>query len=428
MKKLKKYLIFLKDNQPLILILVIFLFELFLRFYDLGGKNPFGWDQVDNAWAAMNIIVNHKFPLVGMIAKTNSGIYIGPFYYYLIAIAYWITNLNPVASGIFAGLTSIFTFWVILYVSRKLFSVEVAIIAVFINTFLMSAIIFDRVQWPVNFMPSISLLIFYLLFRIIQGDIKKIFSLAILVGISFSIHFTSIFFLIIIMLTLPFFPRNKETLKYILISIPFFLAWIMPNIIFMTLNKSANSNFFSYISTNYHGFHLKRVFQLVGDGLVQFNSYLFTERLISLKFIAVPFFLLLYLYKSISRKKLIFCYLILLWFIIPWFIFSTYSGEISDYYFSINRFIALLIISYFLARVWMIKNVIPKIAVLTILIYIAITNVTSFLPYKDVGLSDREKTVLQAINQGKQIGFHQGLPESYLYYHFMRQKGIKVYQ
>lgn len=37
--------------------------------------NPFGWDQVDNAWAAQNMIVNHKFPLLGMVAKQNSGIY-----------------------------------------------------------------------------------------------------------------------------------------------------------------------------------------------------------------------------------------------------------------------------------------------------------------------------------------------------------------
>src|SRR3989344_9364449 len=190
MKKFKKYLKLLRNNKSVIIVLVIFLFELFLRFYDINGKNPFGWDQVDNAWAAMNLVVNGKLPLVGFEAKGNTGIYIGPVYYYLISFFYWIFNLNPIASGVFAGLTSIFTFWVIFYVSKKLFFTEVALIAVFINTFLISSVNFDRVQWPVNFMPSISLLIFYLLYKITQGDVGKIIFLALLVGFSFSIHFT----------------------------------------------------------------------------------------------------------------------------------------------------------------------------------------------------------------------------------------------
>ena len=410
------------------IVLVIFLFELFLRFYQIDQKNPFGYDQVDNAWAAKNIIVNHWYPLVGMVAKGNSGIYIGPVYYYLISLVYWITNLNPIASGIFAGLTSIFTFWVIYYVTKKLFFKEAAIIAVFINTFIFPAIVFDRVQWPVNFIPSISFLIFYVLYRITQGDVKKIIVLALLVGFSFSIHFTAIFFPIIILLALPFFPRTRETLKYILISIPLFLVWLFPNIIYQLQQKSSDANFISYFRNYYHGFHLTRVMQLTGDALIQFNAYSFYDKITPLKVFALPVFLLLYLYKSLEKKKLVFCYLLLLWFIVPWFIFAVYSGEISDYYFSINRFLALLVVSYFFARLWTIKNIIPKIAVLIILAYIGITNFLNYLPYKDTGLADREKTVMQAIDNGKRIEFQQGVPESYLYYYFMRQRGKSVYK
>ncbi len=392
---IKTYRKYIFKNKTFLIVFFIFLTHLFLRFYQVDTKNPFGYDQVDNAWAAMNMIINHEFPLVGMVAKGNSGIFIGPFYYYMISVLYWIFNLNPIASGVFAGLTSIFTFWVIFYVSKKLFSVEVAIVAVFINTFLMSSINFDRVQWPVNFIPGISLLIFYLLYKITQGDVGKIIFLAVLIGFSFSVHFTSIFFPIIIVLTLPFFPRGKKTLKFILLSMPLFLIWLAPNIIYQLQQKSSGSNFATYFNNYFHGFHLKRVIQLVGDGLIQFNSYSFSDKLIPLKFIAVPLFFLLYLYKSVSREKLIFCYLVFLWFVIPWFVFATYSGEISDYYFSINRFIALIIVSYFFARVWMIKNIIPKIAVLIVSIYVAITNVINYVPYKDTGLADREKNVLQ---------------------------------
>jgi 4-amino-4-deoxy-L-arabinose transferase-like glycosyltransferase len=427
MKRAQKYWKSLFRKKYLILVLGIFAFELFLRFYQMDLKNPFGYDQVGNAWAAKNIIINHWYPLVGMVAKGNSNIYIGPVYYYMIAVVYWIFNLSPIASAIFAGLTSIFTFWVIFYVAKKLFSTKVALFAVFINTFFLPAIIFDRVQWPVNFIPSISLLIFYVLYKITLGDVKKIIALALLVGFSFSIHFTSIFFPIIIVLALPLFPRNKETLKYILISLPLFLMCLTPNIIYQIQQKSSGSNVITYLHTYYHGFHLTRVMQLTGDALIQFNAYSFLDKLIPLKFVTLPIFFLIYLFKSVKKEKLIFCYLVLLWFIIPWFVFAIYSGEISDYYFDINRFIALLIISYFFARIWMIKNIIPKLAVLIILFYIAFTNVMAYLPYKDNSLVEREKNVLQKIDRGGWIKFQVGVPESYLYYYYMRQKGIAVY-
>jgi 4-amino-4-deoxy-L-arabinose transferase-like glycosyltransferase len=422
MKNIKHFLSWLRKHKYWVVLAVIFLCELFLRFYQLDLKNPFGYDQVDNAWAAKNIIVNHVFPLVGMVAKGNSNIYIGPAYYYMIAVIYWIFNLNPVASAVMAGLTSIFTFWMIFYVAKKMFSMEVALFAVFINTFFLPGIIFDRVQWPVNFIPSISLLIFYVLYKITLGDVKKIIVLALLVGFSFSIHFTSIFYPIIIVLSLPFFPRTKETLKYILLSAPLFLLCLAPNIIYQLQQKSGGSNFTSYLHDYYHGFHLTRVRQLTGDALIQFNAYSFVDKLVPLKFIIFPVFFLVYLYKSISRKNLIFCYLVLLWFIVPWFVFATYSGEISDYYFAINKFIALLVVAYFFGRIWAIKNVIPKIVIVAVLLYVAVVNIISYLPYQDNGLKAKEENVKALINQGKRVEWQQGVPESYIYYYYMRQK------
>jgi 4-amino-4-deoxy-L-arabinose transferase-like glycosyltransferase len=426
-KTLNNLIKFIKKNKIIILVLVIFSFELFFRFYQIEQKSPFGFDQVDNAWAAQKIIVHHDFPLVGMVAKGNSGIFIGPVYYYMVAFFYWIFDLNPIASGVLAGITSIFTFWVIFFVAKKLFSVKVAIIAVFINTFILPAIIFDRIQWPVNFIPSVSLLIFYVLYRITLGDYKKIIHLALLIGFSFSIHFTSIFFPIIIILTLPFFPRNKKTLKYIFISLPLFFIWLVPNIIYQLGQKSGSASFTSYFNDNYHGFHLRRLIQLVGDGLIQFNPYLLVDKYSYLKFILFPLFFILYLYKSISRKNLVFCYLILLWFLVPWIIFSAYKGEISDYYFSINRFIVLLIISYFIVKIWMVKNIVPKTVIVLLLIFIFFTNLINFFSYKEIGLKEKESVVLSKIKNKEKIKFQWGAPESYLYYYFLRQKGITVY-
>ena len=84
MNKSKTFLLSIVTNKKSLLVLLVFILEIFLRLYNVDKQNPFGWDQVDNAWTAKNMIINHWYPLVGMVAKQNSGFYIGPLYYYLI--------------------------------------------------------------------------------------------------------------------------------------------------------------------------------------------------------------------------------------------------------------------------------------------------------------------------------------------------------
>ena len=419
--------LFVFTNKTLILFLIVFIVFLFLRFFQLDSRNPFGWDQVDNAWVSKNIIVNHEFPLVGMVAKQSSGIFIGTAYYYMIAFFYWIFNLNPIASGVFAGVTSIFTFLVLFYVTKKIFSVGVALIAVFINTVAFSGIVFDRLQWPVNFIPAISLIIFYSIYKIIVGEPKYLLLLALALGFSFHIHFTSIYFPIMIFLSLIFFPKTKEMLKYILIALPIFFFWLIPSIIVFLQNQQYGSSVFQYGNSYYHGFHLRRVLQLANDALIQFEPFLTFSILKPVKFILVPLFIVVYLFKSLSKDKLALCYLVILWFIIPWFVLSTYSGEISDYYFSTNRFIVVIIIAYLLAKTFLLKNWIPKIILSCFLIYYVVFNVSKFLSYKEGGIYERSKKVFKAIKEGKEIGFQEGVSESYLYYYYMRKEGKKVY-
>lgn len=411
--KFKKFF----KNKLLLLVLIIFLFELFLRFYQLDIKNGFGYDQVDNAWAAKTILVNHKYPLLGMVAKGNSGIFIGPAYYYLVAVFYFLTDLNPIASPILAGVTSIFTFWVIYFVTKKLFSEKVAIFAVFLNTFTTAAIQFDRVQWPVAFVPSISLLIFYFLYRVIQGEVKKVIPLAFLTGIAFNLHFTAVFFPIIIILSLPFFPRTKEMLKYMLISFPFFFVWLIPNVIHQIVDKSNNA-LGNYLSQNYHGFHLRRLVQLANDALIQFNPYLVWDKLIPIKFLLIPVFYFLQLYKSRTRNQIAFCYLIALWFIIPWFAFTTYSGELTDYYFVLNRFIVLFIIAYILYSIYNFKNVLIKGIIILSLLVIAYTNIANYINYKELNaLKFKTPEAEKIVKEGIIPEWRQGVPEIYIFYY-----------
>jgi len=413
---------FCVKNWQWIVLLLLFTFEVFLRAYQIETKNPFGYDQVSNAWAVKNIIVNHRFPFVGPAAKQNTGFYIGPLYYYLLAIFYFFTNLDPIASGIFAATSSVFTFFALFFVMKRLFSFSAALIATFIQTVSFYAIIFDKVEWNVDFLPGLSFIILYFLYKIITGNIKYIFPLAIAMGIMFHVHFTAIIFIPIVLFTLPFFSWSKKTVFFIILAMPLFFIWFIPNFFFEIQHKSTQSlHLLDYFNKNFLGFHLRRMMQLTGDALIQFNPFLFFPQITFLKFVIFPFFLFFYLFQNITKNRLLLCYLFLLWFLMPWVIFSTYRGEISDYYFSINRFIALASISYIIARLITKRQILIKIGVIGLLAFYAYVNLVKFTQYQDVGILKRRDDAVRAIQEGRTIQYQEGVPEAYFYYFYMRK-------
>lgn len=413
---MKKIILFFKKNKEWIILFVLFFLHLFLRFYNLEVKNIFAWDQTNNAWAALDIIVRHKYPLLGMVAKQDSGFYIGPLYYYFIALFYFFTNLDPIASGIAAGFVSIITFWGLFYFIKKIFSFNVALFATFINTIASTSIAFDRTQWPVELLPLVSLMILYFLNKIISGKPKYMILLAIMVGLSFNLHFTAIFFLLFIILCLPFFPRNKDTIKYVFISIPLFLIWLLPNFIAEIQAKNIHTNnLLNYLDSYYHGFHLRRFFQLAPDAFIQFEKFLIPSVQI-LKYMLIPLFFLVY-FKKNGIKSIRFFLLVSLWFLIPWVVLSTYKGEISDYYFIVSRYISIGILAYLINFLFEIKNMIIKILIFFIISIYAYSNLLNFFSDNgDGGIKQKREIVDKAIKEGRSIDFQEGVPESYIYY------------
>lgn len=413
---------FLTKNKVWVIFLSILIIHSFFRFYQLGTRSPFGWDQVDNAWAAQNIIVNHKFPLLGFQAKFSSGIFIGPLYYYLIAPFYFLTGLDPVASGIFAGLTSLFTLLVIFVVIRKIFSDEVALIACLIWAVSSSSINFDRVQGPVNFIPSFSLLIFYFLYKFLTGNLKYVFLLAAAVGFAFHTHFTAVFYPLIILCCLPLFPRKKPLLKYLPLALAVFILFLAPNIIHDFQSKASGSrSLINYLGTYYHGLHLVRVMQLTKDAFIQFERFLFPQIKV-LKYFLLPLFMMVLPFSFSTKKSaLILSYLSFLWFMIPWLVFSVYSGEISDYYFSVNLPIVLMILAFLSWQIFKSRWLIFKILISGFWLYFAFVNIESFFKAKPQGLKVQKQRILETIKRGEKIEFKQGAPESYLYYIYTRK-------
>lgn len=421
-KNLFKISLFVKRNKWNIILVFIFLLHIFLRLYLLFQRANFGWDQIDSAWAAKNIIVDKHFIVNGPVAKGNSGIYVGPFYFYLISIFYFFTNLDPIASPIFQSTLSILNLLILFYVTKKIFSSQIALIASIINVFSVTVMNADRVQSAYYLIVPISYLIFYTLYKIICGEIKYIPLLAIFAGLSFHIDFTSVFYPILIFLSLPFFPRNRKTLKYILISIPIFILFFLPSILIEISTKHSTPNNLVYLfQTSYHGLHLRRVLQTVHDGFISFEQILQFRFFRPFIFLILPIFMAVYYMKNSKRQSLLLFYLISLWILVPWLVLSTYAGELTDYYFSLPRDIVIAILAYLTVVLFRRKGTLYKIIPAVFWAVYMVYGLQNFIDTPDGNLLSNENNVRQAIHSKKVINFTQGDPKSYIYYYYTRK-------
>ena len=408
-------------NRFLLILFLLLAVTAFLRFYQLDTRSPFGWDQVDNAWAVKNIIIDHRFPLVGMQAKLNSGIYIGPLYYYLLAVFYYFTNLDPVASGLFAGISSLVNALIIYWVLKNIFNKKVAFTGLLLNAVSLSIINFDRSQWPVNFIPTVSLILFYALYKVLSGNWKYLLMVGLGLGLAFNIHFTAIFYPIIILVCLPFIPINKKTVKYGIIAFLIFIFFLLPNIINeIQQSAAASKSMTGYLGTYSHGFHLRRMLQLAKDAFIEYEDY-FTGYIKPFKYFLTPVFCLIYLKNNFSKTGFRLCYLIIIWFLVPWIAFSLYSGEITNYYFSMTRPIVIMIISYLTVYFFNLNNLIIKFVVVIFWFYFSYFNLHSFFILKQSGLKQERLEVLDKIGRGEKINFTNGDPKSYLYYLYTKK-------
>ena len=116
------------------------------------------------------------------------------------------------------------------------------------------------------------------------------------------------------------------------------------------------------------------------------------------------------------------CYLIGLWFIVPWFVFSTYKGEISNYYFFLTRPIVLMILAYLSFFLLNLKKIIPKLLLIGFWVYFSYVNMNDFFRGDKSDYADNRKKAIEAIDRKDIIEPYQNIPESYIYYYLTKVK------
>lgn len=217
-----------------IFLLIIILLGLFFRVYKLEVFYPWGHDQDLFAWIAKDIIVDHHFRLIGQ-ETSITGVFIGPLFYYLIALSFLIFNMDPLSASIVTTIISLFTIISIYWVFNKFFDKNIAFIGAFLYAVSPGVVFIDR--WVVPTQPTILWTVWYLyvLLSVIKGNFPVLLA-SCLIGLIWHIHIAFIPLLILLPVALLLSDKKerrfKLSLKTITVSLLIFIILVTPLVVF----------------------------------------------------------------------------------------------------------------------------------------------------------------------------------------------------
>lgn len=406
----------LRVKKPPIIASVFFvmvvLIGLLLRFYHIEQVIGFGWDQARDSFHVSRLL--HGTLLLDGPKTGIGNFHLGPLYFYLLAPFYFFTNLDPIGSQYANILLSALTFVIIFFVTKKLFSLPFAFLA--IGMYAINSYIADlnRIPWNVSLIPPLSFLIFYFTYRTFTE--KKFVPTALLMtccGMFFHAHFTALVFPLAIILLWLLNSDKVKLLKLFILTLPFYLLWYIPTIVsFFTTDHSHYYLARDFMTYYFVGVHLQFVLYRLPDAVIQFRNLLLLPRFGDYLFIVG----ILALYFFSNRKLEI--RIMLSWILATIAVFGVYGGPISDYYF----FFTLPVVLYsFLILVEYLTKLHKPLALTLLSLFLIYYMYSNLLHGFDIlqrkgGLAEQRKTVQKMIQRREIMQFNEGDIRSYFYY------------
>lgn len=360
-------------NKKLILFsifsVLIFL-GIFLRFYNLRSNIQFDYDQENSlAFPAKSILIDRHLTLIG--PKTGVGdLYLGPLYYYLVAIFYGIFHMDPIAGVLLGGTLTILFILLSFILIKKIFNLNIAYI--YTLTYASSSFLVDkdRTPWNPNLFPLSSILVFFGLWMALYNN-KKYGWIAIALGliIGMNSHFSVIFLLAVVLILSVL---NKSIInKFSGFAFMLIFLSLFPLIIFnfkhdqLLTNNLLNFVYKSMITSGNNHINILSLtlylMETIGRVLVTDVPSVVTQSA------GIVYILtLIYYHKDplISKFNKIF----IIYLVVYILGFTIYNGSIPNYYFM--GFIIVALIGYSL----IIGKVIQKFPLILLLLFLQVSS------------------------------------------------------
>src|SRR5680860_6736 len=218
------------------LIILIIILSSFLRLYRIADYMTFLGDEGRDALVVYNIL-HGKLTLLGPTAS-GGVFFLGPIYYYFMAVFTLLFNYSPVGPSVMVALFGIATVYLVYKVTNDFFGEKAGIIASLLYASSPLVIAYSRSSWNPNPLPFFSLLTLYFLYKAVLSNKKKLFIFCgFLLGIAIQLHYLTVFLGVIVTLYVLFsnlfFIKNKlfslyKTLnQYFFLLIGFLVGWLL---------------------------------------------------------------------------------------------------------------------------------------------------------------------------------------------------------
>ncbi len=146
-----------RAKKLFILLIVILSLAAFLRFYRISEYMNFLGDEGRDAIVIKHILVDHNLPFIGPPTSVGN-IYLGPLYYYMMAVSMAIFWLNPVAAAGMNAFFGVATVILIYYFGKHWFNRQAGLLAAYLYAISPVTIIYSRSSWNPNPTPFFALL------------------------------------------------------------------------------------------------------------------------------------------------------------------------------------------------------------------------------------------------------------------------------
>jgi 4-amino-4-deoxy-L-arabinose transferase-like glycosyltransferase len=319
------------------LLIFLLLSGFFLRTYRLGDLLGFYFDQGRDAKVIWELWHNHKFFLIGPTTGIE-GIFLGPFYYYLIAPAYLLGGGSPVWPAVELALINVLAIGIFYLIGKKYFSPSAGLITVILMA-LSNRLVQDQ-RWLSNPtpLPLFSGLALWSLLSLFEGK-NRWWLLGLSIGLSLQLEAASAtFFLPATFLILLFFYKS--------------IVWKIKNILYLTLTLTLTLLPQLYFNFRHQNILFKafqrflvseKSFQAAVTGFysdrLKFYFQVFSEKLVNNSRLLPVFLLLLLLLLLIIFRKLLTrsVAVLLIWIVTPLVFLLFYHGNngyVWGYYFT----------------------------------------------------------------------------------------------
>src|SRR3989344_2040617 len=142
------------------IITLILVVAAFLRLYKIDQYLTFLGDEGRDVLIVKALLERGDVILIGPPTSIGN-MYLGPLYYYLMALPLFVTGFNPVGPAIMVAVLGILTVWLVYFVGKQFFKTNVGLIAASLYAVSPVNIFYSRSSWNPNPMPFFALLTFY---------------------------------------------------------------------------------------------------------------------------------------------------------------------------------------------------------------------------------------------------------------------------